>query len=146
MDWNWRSRRTTLWWPQLSVNSSLTYADSTIRENSALPAIVGKRQPRVPRWRATVLATWRASDQWSTSFRACATAARSTARWTTAIRTVLRTWGCREYAVADLRARYRIDASSGRCPLGVDNLNNKKYWAFHPYTQRTLVAELKFDL
>ena len=30
--------------------------------------------------------------------------------------------------------------------LGVDNLGNEKYWAFHPYTQRTLVAELKFDL
>jgi iron complex outermembrane receptor protein len=30
--------------------------------------------------------------------------------------------------------------------VGIDNLNNNKYWAFHPYTQRTYVAELKFDL
>ena len=31
-------------------------------------------------------------------------------------------------------------------PLGVDNLNDRTYWAFHPYTQRTLVAELRWDL
>ena len=30
--------------------------------------------------------------------------------------------------------------------LGIDNLGNKKYWAFHPYPQRTLVAELQYDL
>jgi iron complex outermembrane receptor protein len=49
------------------------------------------------------------------------------------------------YLVADARVRYRFDDHwSGA--LGVDNLGNEKYWAFHPYTQRTLVAELKFDL
>ncbi len=29
--------------------------------------------------------------------------------------------------------------------LGLDNLGNATYWAFHPYTQRTLHAELKFN-
>ena len=30
--------------------------------------------------------------------------------------------------------------------VGIDNLNNYKYWNFHSYPQRMLVAELKFDL
>jgi len=30
--------------------------------------------------------------------------------------------------------------------LGIDNLNNYKYWNFHPYPQRTYLAELKYDL
>jgi iron complex outermembrane receptor protein len=44
-----------------------------------------------------------------------------------------------------VRTRYRV-AGQWSVAVGVDNLNNDKYWAFHPYTQRTLVAELKFDM
>ena len=41
--------------------------------------------------------------------------------------------------------RYKL-AKQWTASAGVDNLNNEKYWAFHPYTQRTFVAEIKFDL
>jgi iron complex outermembrane receptor protein len=27
--------------------------------------------------------------------------------------------------------------------IGVDNLNNRKYFLFHPFPQRTVVAEMK---
>ena len=30
--------------------------------------------------------------------------------------------------------------------VGIDNFNNYKYWNFHPYPQRTLMAELKYAL
>ena len=30
--------------------------------------------------------------------------------------------------------------------VGIDNLNNDKYFLFHPFPQRTVVAELKFAL
>jgi iron complex outermembrane recepter protein len=30
--------------------------------------------------------------------------------------------------------------------LGIDNVNNARYWSFHPYTQRACSAELRFDL
>lgn len=29
--------------------------------------------------------------------------------------------------------------------LGTDNLNNERYWAFHPYTQRTLMLQVDPD-
>ena len=28
---------------------------------------------------------------------------------------------------------------------GIDNLGNQTYWAFHPYTQRTFNAEIRYD-
>jgi iron complex outermembrane recepter protein len=49
------------------------------------------------------------------------------------------------YFVADIRASYRF-SKQWSASLGIDNLNNAKYWAFHPYPQRTVHAELKFDL
>ena len=30
--------------------------------------------------------------------------------------------------------------------FGIDNLTNKKYWNFHPYPQRSYMAELKVSL
>ena len=43
----------------------------------------------------------------------------------------------------DLRLRWRPPRTVA---LGIDNLNNYKYWNFHPYPQRTYVAEMKVDL
>ncbi|QGZ43309.1 TonB-dependent receptor [Pseudoduganella flava] len=128
----------------LTLQSSLTYADSTIVANDANPASLGKRQPRVPRWRATALAAWRATDRLS----ATAGLRYSGTQYGTLDNSDPNGFtytGVSRYLVADVRLRWRFDAHwSGA--LGVDNLGNEKYWAYHPYTQRTLVAELKFDL
>ncbi|CAN7452327.1 TonB-dependent receptor [Pseudoduganella sp. LjRoot289] len=128
----------------LSLTGSLTYADSQIARNGKLPASVGKRQPRVPDWRATMLASYRLGDRWTTTLgarysgRQYGTLDNSDPNGSTYT-------GVSDYLVADVRVRYRFDHHwSGS--LGIDNLNNRKYWAFHPYTQRTLIAELKFDL
>jgi iron complex outermembrane receptor protein len=48
--------------PGLDLSGSLTFADSIITANSRFPASVGQWQPRVPRWRANAVATYRASD------------------------------------------------------------------------------------
>jgi len=42
-----------------------------------------------------------------------------------------------------VRYQIRKDWSAA---LGIDNLNNEKYFLFHPFPQRTVVAELKFAL
>ena len=47
--------------------------------------------------------------------------------------------------MTDVRVRYQV-AKQWTASFGIDNLNNAKYWAFHPYTQRTVIAELKLDL
>ena len=128
----------------LALGSSLTYADSKIVANDALPASVGKRQPRVPQWRVTLLASYHVGQNWTTTFGArysgkqYGTLDNSDPHGATYT-------GNSNYFVTDVRLRYRIDRQWS-ASVGIDNLNNAKYWAFHPYTQRTLLAEVKFDL
>lgn len=127
----------------LTVAASATFADSRIVENAALPASVGKWQPRVPRWRANLLATYHFGQQWTGSIgtrysgRQYGTLDNSDPNGDAYT-------GVSAYLVADVRLRYRIDRHWSAA-AGVDNLNNAKYWAFHPYTQRSATAELKYD-
>ena len=53
--------------------------------------------------------------------------------------------GFYHYFVVDARVRYQI-RKNWSAAVGVDNLNNDKYFLFHPFPQRTAVAELKFDM
>jgi iron complex outermembrane receptor protein len=128
----------------LGLTASLTYADSIITENAGFPASVGKWQPRVPRWRATMLATWKANDRWTATLggrysgRQYSTLDNSDPNGNAYM-------GVSDYLVFDARVRYRINRQWSAA-VGVDNLNDRKYWAFHPYTQRTIVAEVRWDL
>lgn len=128
----------------LDLSGSVTYADSIIVRNDRFPASVGQWQPRVPRWRANVLASYQANDHWSTSLgvrysgRQYGTLDNSDPNGRTYM-------GVSSFLVADVRLVYRFD-KQWSAAFGIDNLNNERYWAFHPYTQRTFNAELKFDL
>jgi iron complex outermembrane receptor protein len=129
--------------PGLALSASLTYAHSEIVENDAFPASVGKRQPRVPRWRANALATYEIGDKWVASLGARYSGTQynqldnSDSNGATYM-------GMSDFFVVDARVRYRI---TPRCiaSVGVDNLTNDKYWAFHPYPQRSFFAELSVD-
>ncbi|MCS0612813.1 TonB-dependent receptor [Massilia kyonggiensis] len=126
------------------LTGSLTFADSIITENAGFPASVGKWQPRVPRWRATMLATWKANDHWTATLggrysgRQYGTLDNSDPNGDAYM-------GVSDYLVFDARVRYRFDRHWSAA-VGVDNLGDRTYWAFHPYTQRTVVAEVRWDL
>ncbi|WLI90489.1 TonB-dependent receptor [Massilia sp. R2A-15] len=128
----------------LSLSSSVTYADSIITENRALPASVGKRQPRVPAWRANLLATYHTGQHWTTSFGARYSGRQYSALDNSDVHgdTYM---GVSDYLVTDVRVRYRMNRNWS-ASVGIDNLGNAKYWAFHPYPQRTLIAEVRWDL
>ncbi|WP_298235190.1 TonB-dependent receptor [uncultured Azohydromonas sp.] len=132
----------------LDLWASLTYADSTIKENAgfvnAPGDTIGKQQPNIPRWRATLLASYRWDEHWTTTL-----GARYSGRQ---YRTLNNAdvnghsyMGVSSFAVADLRVLYRFD-KQWSAALGIDNLNNDQYWNFHPYPQRSYSLELKFDL
>lgn len=132
----------------VDVSASLTYADSKILENASYVSVpgdtVGKLQPRVPRWRANLLATWRATARLSATFgaryggRQYGTLNNSDANGFTY-------QGFSKFFTTDVRVRYKLD-KSWTAAVGIDNLNNYQYWNFHPYPQRTFSAELKYDL
>ncbi len=146
-----RSRGLELAWQAADVGitgmdfvTSLTYTDSVITANAGFPASVGKRQPRVPRWRATSVASYRQGERWSASLAArySGTQFGQLDNSDTNGDTYM---GFSPFVVVDARLRWRLDRQWSAA-VGIDNLNNARYWAFHPYTQRTLVAELQFDL
>lgn len=129
--------------PGLDLSASLTYAHSTIVSNERFPASVGKWQPRVPNWRANLVASYRANERQSSTLgirysgRQYGTLDNSDINPNTYT-------GVSRFLVADLRLRYQIDRLWSAA-LGIDNLNNQTYWAFHPYAQRSIVAELNWS-
>ena len=50
--------------------------------------------------------------------------------------------GVSPYTTVDVRTRWQINPQLVAA-FGIDNLNNDKYWNFHPYPQRSYMAELK---
>ena len=131
----------------LALSGSMTYADSIITRNVKFPQSAGKRQPRVPQWRATALATYQLSVPWTVSVGA----RYSGRQYGTLDNSDLNDFayaGFSRFLVSDMRLRYQSAAGAGQkwtAALGIDNLNNAAYWAFHPYPQRSVVAEWKFD-
>jgi len=47
------------------------------------------------------------------------------------------------YFVVDARVRYKVD-QNWTLSFGVDNLNNDKYFIFHPFPRRTLLMEVHY--
>ena len=132
----------------LDLNASITYTDSTIKENAGYVAVpgdsIGKRQPNIPAWRATALVSYKWDANWSTSLGArysgpqFRTLNNADVNGTTY-------QGVSEFFTLDARVRYKA-GKNWSASFGIDNLNNYQYWNFHPYPQRSYSAELKWDL
>ncbi len=122
------------------LSGSLTYAHSRIVENTNFPASVGKWQPRVPEWRANALASYRFGERWTTTLGARYSGTQYNTLDNSDTNAFAYT-GTSQFLVFDVRVRCRI-GERWIASLGIDNLGNEEYWAFHPYTQRTVAAEL----
>jgi iron complex outermembrane receptor protein len=131
--------------PGLDVTGSVTYADSVIQANQGFVTTpgdtLGKRQPNIPKWRATLLAGYRWNAQWNSSV-----AVRYSGQQ---FRTLNNSdvngyayMGVSPFTTMDVRVRWQINPQLVAA-FGIDNLNNDKYWNFHPYPQRSTTAELK---
>jgi iron complex outermembrane receptor protein len=124
----------------LELQASVTWAHSRIRDNDNFAASVDKRQPRVPEWRANALATWRPTGHFSATLGARYSGLQynqldnSDPHGTTFT-------GTSRFLVADARVRYEF-AQHWTAAVGVDNLGNERYWAFHPYARRSYNAEI----
>jgi iron complex outermembrane recepter protein len=127
----------------LRLSGSLTYADSIITDNDGLPASVGKRQPRVPAWRASAVATYQPDAQWTHTLGMRYSGVQY-GQLDNSDTNGYSYLGFSKFFVVDVRTRYQIN-KQWSAAAGIDNLNNYRYWAFHPYPQRTFMAELKYD-
>ncbi|MEO7105849.1 MAG: TonB-dependent receptor, partial [Rhodoferax sp.] len=137
-----------VWKKGLDLSGSLTYTDSTILANIGFVSVpgdtIGKRQPNIPYWRATALASYRWDSQWTSSLGLRYSGQQF--RTLNNIDTNGYTYqGVSEYFTLDLRVRYQVSKQVSAA-FGIDNLNNYQYWNFHPYPQRSYTAEIKWDL
>ncbi len=127
--------------PRVDLAGSVTYADAVTSKDGAFPAAVGKLLPSVPRWKATLVGTWRPTDG-----VALTAAARFASRNYGALDNsdvVGNTYqGFYKYLVVDLRARFRV-AEHMELGIGVDNVNDDGYFLFHPFPQRSFAADVK---
>jgi iron complex outermembrane receptor protein len=133
----------------LELGGSATWVDATIKQNDGFvpttpgATSVGKRTPYVPRWRATATASYRPDDK----FVYTLAARYSSRQYATVDNSDINPstyQGFDSYFVTDVRVRYLVDRHWSAA-LGIDNLNNRKYFLFHPFPQRTVAAELKYD-
>jgi iron complex outermembrane receptor protein len=129
---------------RFDLSGSLTYADAETRRNSALPASQGKLIPGVPHWKATLVATWRPTDQISLT-AAGRYASRIFGTIDNSDRVGNTFQGFYKYLVVDLRAQFRVTDHLA-LGLGVDNVNNDRYFLFHPFPQRAFSADMTLKL
>lgn len=134
---------------RLQVFGSATYLDAKILSdpNFALPSgqlvnIAGNWVPNVPDWKFTLGATYRPDEHWSITL-----AGRYSGKMYTTLDNADKISNVYQafdrFFVVDTRIRYHLNdnASFG---FGIDNLNNNKYFLFHPFPQRTFVADARF--
>ena len=133
----------------LELTGSATYLDARTlalsgRASATAPpgSAVGKQVPNVPEWRATFVATYKPDARWAASLAG---------RYSSKIYSTLdnsdvnfNTYqGFGEWFVMDAHANYRVDRH-WTASAGVDNLLDRKYFLYHPFPQRTFIADLKY--
>ncbi|HSS13021.1 MAG TPA: TonB-dependent receptor, partial [Rhizomicrobium sp.] len=129
--------------PGLELMASLTAADGRIRQDNAFAMAVGKFLPGVPKLKANAVATYRPNDDLSVTLGArYADRSFGTIDNSDVISQTYQ--GFAGYFVVDAKARYKLD-ENWNVSLGVDNLNNDKYFLFHPFPQRTFVMEIHYQ-
>lgn len=127
----------------LELAGSLTFTDArTLKDPLSATPAEGKRLPQVPRLRANLVATWRPDDRLAFTLagrysdRAYGTIDNSDS--------VSQTFqGFGNYLVLDARAQVRV-TENWSAAVGIDNLNDDKYFLFHPFPQRTFVMEIHY--
>lgn len=124
----------------LDLSGSVTYADSEIRKNTKSPASVGKMMPRVPDWRATAVATYHQHERLSYTLAGRYSGLQYSLVDNSDINPNA-VGGTSRFFVADVRVNYKVTKQI-TASVGVDNLNNMRYYDGHPYAQRTFHVEL----
>jgi iron complex outermembrane receptor protein len=127
------------------LEGSVTCVDSTTLSDPSFVSTtgttaVGKHAPYVPRWRATLVATYR-----PTSRLALTLAGRYSGQMYSTIDntdTTPHVFGAFDpFLVLDARVHYDVTDQLS-ASVGVDNLANRVYFLYHPFPQRTVVGEL----
>ncbi|HET6969829.1 MAG TPA: TonB-dependent receptor, partial [Phenylobacterium sp.] len=128
--------------PGLELSGWVTWLDTEIEKDAALPAAVGKRLPQLPRWRGSVVATYSAIPRLDLTL-AARYADRAFGTIDNADPYANTYQGFGAWFVVDAHARYRM-SDHLTAGVGVTNGGDRAYFLFHPFPQRTLIADLTY--
>ncbi len=127
----------------VDLRFNLNYLDAEITRNDPNPMLEGNEFPRMPKWRANVLATWHASDRWdiglgirfaSDSFGDLDNRDRAD-----------NVFGAHDdYLFINLKSSYKM-SDNVKVSLGIDNVTDKIAYVHHPWPGRTIYMELALD-
>ena len=127
--------------PGLDFEVNASFVDSEIISNPSLPVSEGKQFPRIPYWRANGSIRYAITDtvKASVGFRM------NTETGNNLEHTQFGdTFGyASEQFTVDTRVSWNV-TDHAELSFGIDNINNDKAWAFHPFPQRTFVLEAKW--
>ncbi len=132
--------------PGLELSGSVTYVDSRILADQGqgqFRSAVGRKAPYVPTWRGTLVATYSPSEH-----LALTVAGRYSGQQYSTVDNVDVNpdvyGGFDEFFVLDARFNWNFRRHWSLAG-GVDNALDRKYFLFHPFPQRTFLAELKLS-
>jgi iron complex outermembrane receptor protein len=128
--------------PGLELSGWATYLDTEVERDTAFAAAVGKRLPQLPRWRGSVVATYSGIPKLDLTL-AARYSDRSYASLDNSDHYANTYQGFGAFFVVDAHASYKV-TDHLTAGLGVSNLNNRKYFLFHPFPQRTVLVDLSY--
>jgi iron complex outermembrane receptor protein len=128
--------------PGLQLSGWLTYVDARIERDTAFPAAAGKVLPQLPRWRGALVASYSPAPRLDVTV-AARYSDRAFATIDNSDHNADAYQGFGAYLVADIHLRYRVSPHM-TAGLGADNLNGRSYFLFHPFPQRTVIADLRY--
>ncbi|MDJ0808223.1 MAG: TonB-dependent receptor [Gammaproteobacteria bacterium] len=125
------------------IRFNVAYTDSEITKNSADPSTEGNVFPRIPKWRANLLATWHMTAKWDSSV-GVRYASNSYGRLDNEDKAE-EVYGAQDkYLFVDLKANYEI-AENAKLAFGIDNVTDDEAFVAHPWPQRTYYLQGSID-
>jgi iron complex outermembrane recepter protein len=127
----------------LDLRFNTTFTDSEIRRNRVDPSIEGNAYPRMPRWRANLMATYHLQQYWNVALNyqyASNSYGRNDNR-----DQERRVMGAQDgYSRVGLKTSYQL-ANGLSFGAGVDNLTDERSFVAHPWPGRTFYLNLSFS-
>lgn len=132
--------------PTLDVQANLTLRDSAIEENANNPASEGKDWVRIPRTQANLVLDWRFQPGWNLNLTAWHIG-KTHGELDNSDQAGCNRFGCAPgQTTLDTRVAWTGWQDALTLGLGVQNLTDERYYEFHPFPQRTFVADLRIAL
>lgn len=139
IEWSYDAANVLL--PGLEMSASLARNFSEIIENSTNPATEGNEFYRIPRWRASIVGTYHQNEKLAYTLAGRYSGKQFGSLENTDVNPDAFD-GVSSYTVFDAKVVYGLNKYAN-LGLGVDNLTDERYFVGHPYSGRTMFAEVK---